>query len=90
MKFRAVTKVSIGGFTSTLKMTPWQVDRAQREPRDWSDASLTDTFGAIATADIKTKGASRDPQHAIGEVLTTICRLRGHRMYVPASFIGYP
>ena len=77
MKFRAMAKVSIGGSASTLKMAPWQVDRARRELRGWSDASLAGAFGAIATADAETKGASRDPQLAIEKALITICRLRG-------------
>lgn len=77
MKFRAMAKVSIGGSASALKMAPWQVDRARRELRGWSDASLAGAFGAIATADAETKGASRDPQRAIEKALITICRLRG-------------
>ena len=44
MKFRAMAKVSIGGSASTLKMAPWQVDRARRELRGWSDASLAGAF----------------------------------------------
>ena len=77
MKFRAMAKVSIGGATSALKMAPWQVDRARRELRGWSDASLAGAFGAIATADAETKGASRDPQRAIEKAIITICRLHG-------------
>ena len=77
MKFRAMAKVSIGGAASALKMAPWQVDRARRELRGWSDASLAGAFGAIATADAETKGASRDPQRAIEKAIITICRLHG-------------
>ena len=77
MKFRAMAKVSIGGSASALKMAPWQVDRARRELRGWSDASLAGAFGAIATADAETKGASRDPQRAIEKAIITICRLHG-------------
>ena len=77
MKFRAMAKVSIGGGASSLKMAPWQVDRARRELRGWSDNSLAAVFGAIATADAETKGESRDPQRAIEKAIITICRLRG-------------
>ena len=77
MKFRAMAKVSIGGAASALKMAPWQVDRARRELRGWSDASLAGAFGAIATADAETKGASRDPERAIEKAIITICRLHG-------------
>ena len=77
MKFRAMAKVSIGGGASSLKMAPWQVDRARRELRGWSDNSLATAFGAIATADAETKGESRDPQRAIEKAIITICRLRG-------------
>ena len=34
-------------------------------------------FGAIATADAETKGASRDPQRAVEKAIITICRLHG-------------
>ena len=77
MKFRAMARVSIGGSASALKMAPWQVDRARRELRGWSDASLAGAFGAIATADAETKGASRDPQRAVEKAIITICRLHG-------------
>ena len=77
MKFRAMAKVSIEGGASSLKMAPWQVDRARRELRGWSDNSLAAAFGAIATADAETKGESRDPQRAIEKAIITICRLRG-------------
>ena len=77
MKFRAMARVSIGGSESALKMAPWQVDRARRELRGWSDASLAGAFGAIATADAETKGASRDPQRAVEKAIITICRLHG-------------
>ena len=77
MKFRAMAKASIGGNAAALKMAPWQIDRARRDLRGWSDHSLAGAFEAIATADEETKGASRDPQRAVEKAVITICRLRG-------------
>ena len=77
MKFRAMAKASIGGNAAALKMAPWQIDRARRDLRGWSDRSLAGAFEAIATADEETKGASRDPQRAVEKAVITICRLRG-------------
>ena len=90
MKFRAMAKVSIGGAASALKMAPWQVDRARRELRGWSDASLAGAFGAIATADAETKGASRDPQRAIEKAITHHLQAARALKAAPASSIGRP
>ncbi|MDC4232818.1 DNA polymerase III subunit delta [Actinomyces sp. B33] len=81
MKFRALAKVSVAGSKGpgALKMAPWQIDRARRELRGWTDQSLAGAIRALAVADEETKGASRDPHRAVEKAVITICRLRGAR-----------
>ncbi|WP_022868261.1 DNA polymerase III subunit delta [Schaalia vaccimaxillae] len=79
MKVRAMAKVSIAGSAGpgVLKMAPWQIDRARRDLRAWSDQSLAGAIKAIAVADAETKGLSKDPERAVEKAVITICRLRG-------------
>lgn len=80
MKFRSMAKVSVSGLSSSgLSMAPWQVERARRDLRGWTDSSLAGAIEAIALADEETKGLTRDRWHAIEKAVITICRLRARR-----------
>lgn len=75
-KFRLLAKVKIPGITaSELKVPSWQVDRARREARAWSEESLGRAILAIADADAEVKGESRTPQGAIELCIIEIARL---------------
>ena len=75
MKIRAMAKVSASGTGKGLGMAPWQIDRARRELRGWSDPSLAGAIKALALADEELKGASKDPQRAVEKAVITLCRL---------------
>lgn len=79
MKLRGMAKVSVAGSAgpSRLGMAPWQIERARRELRGWSDAALAGAIRAVAMADEEVKGLSRSPEHAVEKAVLTICRLRG-------------
>ncbi|RRC94563.1 DNA polymerase III subunit delta [Schaalia canis] len=79
MKLRGMAKVSVAGSAgpSKLGMAPWQIERARRELRGWSDGALAGAIRAVATADEEVKGLSRSPEHAVEKAVLTICRLRG-------------
>lgn len=79
MKLRGMAKVSVAGGAgpSKLGMAPWQIERARRELRGWSDGALAGAIRAVATADEEVKGLSRSPEHAVEKAVLTICRLRG-------------
>lgn len=77
MKIRAMAKVSgasgpSGQTASALGMAPWQVDRARRDLRGWTDAGLGRAITALAEADAAVKGAGRDPVFALERVIGVI------------------
>lgn len=77
MKVRAMAKVanahgSSGQLAGALGMAPWQVDRARRDARDWSDAGLGRAILALAEADVAVKGAERDPVFAVERLIGVI------------------
>ena len=83
MKIRGMAKVHgaygpSGQLASQLGMAPWQVDRAQREVRGWSEAGLGRCIEVVAETDAAVKGAERDAIYALERMVTTIS-MRGDR-----------
>ena len=77
LKFRNLAKVSARGVNpSQLGMAPWQLEKARREVRGWSDVHLAEAIKIIAQADEDAKGASRDPQYALEAAVRKICLLQ--------------
>lgn len=75
-KFRLLAKVKVPGLTAAeMKVPSWQVDRARREARHWSEESLGQAILAIADADAEVKGESRTPEAAIELCIIKIARL---------------
>src|SRR4051794_5855556 len=82
---RSLAKVSAAGSTRSaeaardLGMAPWQVDKARRQLRGWSEAGLASAIAAVAAADLAVKGglpsASRragDPVFAVEHAVLRI------------------
>lgn len=59
-------------------LAPWQVERAQRDVRGWSDEGLARCIVALAETDAAVKGAGRDPVFAL-ERLVGIISARGDK-----------
>jgi DNA polymerase-3 subunit delta len=83
MKIRGMAKVHgaygpSGQLASRLGMAPWQVDRAQREVRGWSEDGLGRCIEVVAETDAAVKGAERDAVYALERMVTTIS-MRGDR-----------
>lgn len=83
MKVRAMAKVanahgSSGQLAGALGMAPWQVDRARRDSRGWTDEGLGRAITALAEADAAVKGAERDPVFAVERLIGVIAS-RGRR-----------
>ncbi|MCI6574783.1 MAG: DNA polymerase III subunit delta [Actinomycetaceae bacterium] len=57
----------------------WQIDRAQRELRSWSEAGLRAAVTALAQADEDVKGASRDPAFGVEKAIIALGRARRYR-----------
>lgn len=80
VKIRGLAKVSGAGRgmgPGDLGMAPWQLERARRELRNWSEDGLATALLAVARADAEVKGLSRAPVHALEHALITVAQARG-------------
>ena len=57
-----------------FSLAPWQVERAQRDLRGWSDEGLARCIVMLAETDAAVKGAGRDPVFALERLVTLIAR----------------
>ena len=83
MKVRTMAKVQgsygpAAQLASRFGMAPWQVERAQRDVRGWSEAGLGRCIELLAETDAAVKGAERDAVYALERMVTTIS-MRGDR-----------
>jgi DNA polymerase III delta subunit len=77
MKIRTMAKLqgSYGGsgqLASRFGLAPWQVERAQRDLRGWSEEGLGRCIEVLAETDAAVKGAERDPVYALERMVTMI------------------
>ncbi len=77
MKVRTMAKVAgvRGGsaqLAGQLGLAPWQVERAQRDVRGWSEAGLARTIEQLAETDAQIKGGGRDPVFALERMVAVI------------------
>lgn len=73
--FRGMAKVSVPGTTAKdLSMAPWQVDRARKQARKWTDEALGYAICRIADADSDVKGLSKDPNASVELCIMDISR----------------
>lgn len=77
MKVRTMAKVagargSSGQLASQLGLAPWQVERAQRDVRGWTEAGLASAIELLAETDAQIKGGGRDPVFALERMVTAI------------------
>ena len=76
-KLRTVAKVfdargNGAAIARELGLAPWQVDRARRDAAGWQVEGLGRCIVALADADEKVKGAARDPQFAVEQLVSLI------------------
>lgn len=55
-------------------LAPWQVERAQRDLRGWTDEGLARCITILAETDAWVKGAARDPVFALERLIGVIAR----------------
>jgi DNA polymerase III subunit delta len=77
MKVRTMAKVAgvrggSGQLAGQLGLAPWQVERAQRDVRGWTDAGLASVIELLAETDAQIKGGGRDPVYALERLVTVI------------------
>ncbi len=63
-----------GQLASQFGLAPWQVERAQRDLRGWSDEGLARCIETLADTDARVKGAGRDPVFALERLVGVIAR----------------
>ncbi|MEO8907371.1 MAG: DNA polymerase III subunit delta, partial [Microbacteriaceae bacterium] len=76
-KLRTMAKISgangsSGQLASQFGLAPWQVDRARRDLRGWSDAGLGRCIQLLAETDADVKGGSRDPVFALERMIGVV------------------
>ena len=77
LKIRTMAKVAgarggSGQLASQFGLAPWQVERAQRDVRGWTEAGLTSAIELLAETDSQIKGGGRDPVFALERMITVI------------------
>jgi DNA polymerase-3 subunit delta len=77
MKVRTMAKVagargSSGQLAGELGLAPWQVERAQRDVRGWTEEGLANAIELLAETDAQIKGGGRDPVFALERMVTSI------------------
>lgn len=76
-KLRAMAKVA-GARGSSFELAakfglaPWQVERAQRDMRGWTDEGLGRAIEVVADTDAQVKGAGRDPVYSLERMVEVI------------------
>lgn len=76
-KLRVMARVmgdrrSAGELAGVIGAAPWQIDRARRDLRGWSEGGLGAAIRAVADADANVKGASRDPVFALEHMILVV------------------
>lgn len=79
MKVRAMARVfasrePVSHIATTFSMAPWQVERAQKDTRGWTEAGLAAAVSLGAETELALKGGSKDPEYALEKYLTFIAR----------------
>ena len=77
MKVRTMAKVAgttapSGQLAQKLGLAPWQVDRARRDVRGWSDTGLAAVIELLAETDAQIKGGGRDPVYSLERMIGVI------------------
>ncbi|HEV7956177.1 MAG: polymerase subunit delta [Microbacteriaceae bacterium] len=76
-KLRTMAKVSggrgsSGQLASRFGLAPWQVERAQRDLRGWSDDGLGRCIVLLAETDAAVKGGGRDPVYSLERMIALV------------------
>ena len=74
MKIRQLAKLygNRSASAQTLGMAPWQLDRARKDLTGWDEEGLAAVISALVDADAAAKGASRDPEFVLEQLVLLI------------------
>lgn len=59
---------------STLKLAPWQIEKARRQMSKWQPGMITFSIKELARADLAVKGAEADPIYALERTVVAIAK----------------
>jgi DNA polymerase-3 subunit delta len=76
MKVRAMARVT-GARGQISGMQGWQIERARREARGWSEDALADLIDSAAETEWQLKGGASQPEYALERYVLQIAK-RGH------------
>jgi DNA polymerase-3 subunit delta len=76
MRVRTLAKLynNINSQAAALGMAPWQLDKARKEVRLFSEDSLTALVELVAQTDADVKGASREPEYSVERLILALAR----------------
>ncbi|MFM6963119.1 MAG: DNA polymerase III subunit delta [Micrococcales bacterium] len=72
LSVRSMAKVMGATNTASLGMPSWQVNKARSALAGWSEENLAKLINAVAEADAAMKGASRDPEFVLEQLVLLI------------------
>ena len=59
---------------SSLKLAPWQIEKARRQMSKWAPGMITFSIKELARADLAVKGAEADPIYALERTVVAIAK----------------
>ena len=76
MRVRTLAKLfnNVNSQAAALGMAPWQLDKARKEVRLFSEESLTALVELVAQTDADVKGASREPEYSVEKLILAMAR----------------
>lgn len=76
MRIRTLAKLfnNLNSQAAALGMAPWQLDKARKEVRLFSEAALIELVELVAQTDADVKGASREPGYSVERLILAMAR----------------
>lgn len=76
MRIRTLAKLfnNINSQSAAIGMAPWQLDKARKEVRLFTEESLTALVELVAQTDADVKGASREPEYSVERLILAMAR----------------
>ena len=76
MRVRTLAKLfnNVNSQAAAIGMAPWQLDKARKEIRLFTEESLTALVELVAQTDADVKGASREPEYSVERLIMAMAR----------------
>ena len=76
MRIRTLAKLfnNVNSQSAAIGMAPWQLDKARKEVRLFTEESLTALVELVAQTDADVKGASREPEYSVERLILAMAR----------------